>query len=199
MKHRSLLSFQVKVFSSKFWAPPPRGGGGLLLRILGGAVPLGSPNHDPILTAYIMGASRNLSYILQIPPCSASLERVWCFAVSLLKLPCFAILSTFRCISKLPQLSRSLPISLPWCGKRYAVRINYHFRPKKMLCSAPVFRLEIVTKRKINCLHKTEIMSSLLRLKPQQKYFFKSVSYWHITVSFLFIWNWNDEHNDTQP
>ena len=136
-------------FKSKFF---------LLLGILGGGVLLGCPNHDPILTAYIMGASRNLSYILQIPPSSASLERVWCFAVSSLKLPCFAILPAFRwrkllsphppplvpvdaatlnsrCISKLPQLSRSLPISLPWCGNRYAVRINYHFRPKK--CYVP--------------------------------------------------------------
>ena len=39
----------------------------------------------PVLTAYIIGALRNLSYILQIPPCSGSPGRVWCFAVSLLK------------------------------------------------------------------------------------------------------------------
>ena len=45
-----------------------------------------------ILTAYIIRASRNLSYILQIPPCSASLGQVWCFAFSLLKFSCFALI-----------------------------------------------------------------------------------------------------------
>ena len=38
--------------------------------------------------------------------------------------------------------------------------------------------------------HKTEIMSSLLRLKPQQKEFLKFISNSHITLSFLWIWNW---------
>ena len=45
--------------------------------------------------------------------------------------------------------------------------------------------------------HKREIMSSLLRLKPQQKEFLKSISNSHITLSFLWIWNWNDEHIGT--
>ena len=36
--------------------------------------------------------------------------------------------------------------------------------------------LVVVTKRNITCLHKPEIMSSLLRLKPQQKDFLKSIS-----------------------
>ena len=53
-----------------------------------------------ILTAYIISASRNLSYFLRIPPCSASSGQVWCFAVSLLKFSCFAsivvILPAFR-------------------------------------------------------------------------------------------------------
>ena len=53
-----------------------------------------------ILTAYIISASRSLSYILRIPPCSASSGQVWCFAVSLLKFSCFAsivvILPAFR-------------------------------------------------------------------------------------------------------
>ena len=40
-----------------------------------------------------------------------------------------------------------------------------------------------------NCLHKTEIMLSLPRLKLQQKYFLKSISNSHITLSFLLIWN----------
>ena len=56
-----------------------------------------------------------------------------------------------------------------------------------------------VTKRNITCLHKTEIMSSLLRLKPPQKDFFNTISNSHITLSFLIIWNWNDEQTDTQP
>ena len=144
MKHRFLPSFQVKVFSiagNSWWG---------CATWLSKSWPYSHCVHN--------GASRNLSYILQIPPSSASLERVCCFAVSLLKLPCFAILPAFRwrkllsphppplvpvdaatlhsrCISKLPQLSRSLPITLPWCGNRYAVRINYHFRPKK--CYVP--------------------------------------------------------------
>ena len=42
---------------------------------------------------------------------------------------------------------------------------------------------EVVAKRNITSLHKTEIMSSL-----QQKYFLKSISNSHITLSFLFIW-----------
>ena len=45
-----------------------------------------------------------------------------------------------------------------------------------------------VTKRNITCLHKTEIMSSLLRLKPPQKDLFNTISNSHITLSFLFIW-----------
>ena len=56
-----------------------------------------------------------------------------------------------------------------------------------------------VTKRNITCLHKTEIMSSLLRLKAPYKDVFKSISNSHITLCFLFIWNWNDEHTDSQP
>ena len=36
--------------------------------------------------------------------------------------------------------------------------------------------LVVVTKRNITCLHKPEIMSSLLKLKPQQKDFLKSIS-----------------------
>ena len=59
--------------------------------------------------------------------------------------------------------------------------------------------MEVVTKRNITFLDKTEIMSSLLRLKQQQKDFLKSISNSYITLSFLFVWNWNDEHIDTQP
>ena len=45
-----------------------------------------------ILTAYIISASQNLSYILQIPPRFVSSGQVWCFAVSLLKFSCFALI-----------------------------------------------------------------------------------------------------------
>ena len=93
------------------------------------------------------------------------------------------------------------------------------FQPKKLSFSTPVFRpgfsnpysfsdLQVVTKSNITCLHKTEIMSSLLRLKPQQKDFLKTISKSpratdglsnsHSTLSSLFIWNWFDEHIDTQ-
>ena len=46
---------------------------------------------------------------------------------------------------------------------------------------------------------KTEIMLSLLRLKPKEKDVLTSIWNSHITLSFLFIWNWNDEHIDAQP
>ena len=39
----------------------------------------------------------------------------------------------------------------------------------------------------------------MLWVKLQQKDFLKSISNAHITLSFLFIWNWNDEHINTQP
>ena len=45
----------------------------------------------------------------------------------------------------------------------------------------------------ITCLHKTDNMSSL-----HQKDFLKSISNSHITLSFLFIWSWNDQHIDTR-
>ena len=53
--------------------------------------------------------------------------------------------------------------------------------------------LEVVTKHKITCLHKTEII--IAEIKPQQKDFLNS----HIKLSLLYIWNWNDGHIDTQP
>ena len=39
-------------------------------------------------------------------------------------------------------------------------------------------------------------MSSLPRLERQRKDFLKSISNSDITLSFLLIWNWNDEYND---
>ena len=42
------------------------------------------------------------------------------------------------------------------------------FQTKKCYFPHPFSDLEMVTKRNITCLHKTEIMSSLLRLKLQQ-------------------------------
>ena len=63
----------TRLASKGFLMSGGRGGEG---GILGMGVLLGSPNNVPILTAYIIGASRNLSYILQILPCSASPERV---------------------------------------------------------------------------------------------------------------------------
>ena len=42
---------------------------------------------------------------------------------------------------------------------------------QKMSFSHPFSDLEVVTKRNITCLRKTEIMSSLLRLKLQKKVF----------------------------
>ena len=59
---------------------------------------------------------------------------------------------------------------------RPVLQILTLFQTKKMLFSTPVFRSGDATKRNITYLHKTEIMSSLLRLKPQQKDFLKSIS-----------------------
>ena len=73
-----------------------------------------------------------------------------------------------------------------------------HFRPKTCHFPRQFSDREVVTKRNITCLHKTEIMSLLPRLKPQQKDFLKSNSNSHITLSSLFIWNWNNEHIETQ-
>ena len=56
--------------------------------------------------------------------------------------------------------------------------------------------MEVVTKRNITCLHNTEIMSSLLRLKLQQKDFLKSISNLH-TLSFGI--EMMNTYIDTQP
>ena len=39
-----------------------------------------------------------------------------------------------------------------------------------------------------------QIMSSLLSLQRQQKTFLNSISNLYITLSFLFIWNWNNKY-----
>ena len=66
---------------------------------------------------------------------------------------------------------------------RPVLQILTLFQPK--ICPHfphPFSDLEVVTKRNIT--YKTEIMSSLERLKRQQKYFLKSISNSHITLSF---------------
>ena len=80
-----------------------------------------------------------------------------------------------------------------------AIQILTLFQTKKCHFSHPFSDLEVVTKLNITCLHKTKIMSSLLRVKPQQRDLLKSISNLHITLSFWFIWNWNDKHIDKQP
>ena len=67
---------------------------------------------------------------------------------------------------------------------RPVLQILTLFQTKKYHFPHPFSDLEVVTKRNITCLHKTEIMSSLERLKRQQKYFLKSISNSHITLSF---------------
>ena len=75
---------------------------------------------------------------------------------------------------------------------RPVLQILSLFQTKQCYFPHPFSDLEMVTKHNITCLHKTEIMSSLLRLKPQQT----SNSYY---TFFLILCNWNDEHVDTQP
>ena len=71
-----------------------------------------------------------------------------------------------------------------WCAARFSKSWPY-FRPKNVL-----FRTRFQSWRwsqnaaLITCLHKTEIMSSLLRLKPQQIDFLKSIS--HIALSYSY-------------
>ena len=48
----------------------------------------------------------------------------------------------------------------------------------------PFSDLEVVTKLNITCLHKTKIMSSLLRLKLQQRDLLTNISNLRITLSF---------------
>ena len=52
---------------------------------------------------------------------------------------------------------------------RPVLQILTLFQTKKYHFPHPFSDLEVVTKRNITCLHKTEIMSSLVRLKLQQK------------------------------
>ena len=57
-----------------------------------------------------------------------------------------------------------------WCGVcRPVLQILTLFQTKKYHFPHPFSDPEVVTKRNITCLHKTEIMSSLVRLKLQQK------------------------------
>ena len=65
-----------------------------------------------------------------------------------------------------------------------AIQILTLFQTKKCHFSHPFSDLEVVTKLNITCLHKTKIMSSLLRLKPQQRDLLKSISNLRITLSF---------------
>ena len=65
-----------------------------------------------------------------------------------------------------------------------AIQILTLFQTKKCHFPHPFSDLEVVTKLNITCLHKTKIMSSLLRLKPQQRDLLKSILNLRITLSF---------------
>ena len=72
----------------------------------------------------------------------------------------------------------------------YAARFSKSwssFRPKNV-----IFHTRFQT-----CLW--EIMSSLLRLNANKQDFLKSISNSHISLSLLFIWNWNDRYFHTFP
>ena len=69
---------------------------------------------------------------------------------------------------------------------RPVLQILILFQTKKYYFPHPFSDPEVVTKRNITCLHKTEIMSSLVRLKLQQQ---KKPFRIHVTLSFLFLWN----------
>ena len=72
---------------------------------------------------------------------------------------------------------------------RSVLQILTLFQTKKCQFPHPFSDLEEVTKRNIRCLHKTEIMSPLLRLERQQKDFLKSISNSCIRLSLLLIRN----------
>ena len=59
------------------------------------------------------------------------------------------------------------------------------FQTKRCQFPHPFSDVEEVTRRNITCLHKTEIMSPLLRLERQQRDFLKSISNSHIRLSFV--------------
>ena len=71
------------------------------------------------------------------------------------------------------------------------------FQTKRCQFPHPFSNLEEVTKRNITCLHKTEIMSPLLRLERQQKDFLKSISNSHIRVSFFLSYSLGIETTTT--
>ena len=72
---------------------------------------------------------------------------------------------------------------------RPVLQILTLFQTKKCQFPHPFSDLEEVTKRNITCLHKTEIMSPVLRLERQQKDFLKSISNSPIRLSLLLIRN----------
>ena len=72
---------------------------------------------------------------------------------------------------------------------RPVLQILTVFQTKKCQFPHPFSDLEEATKRNITCLHKTEIMSPVLRLERQQKDFLKSISNSPIRLSLLLIRN----------
>ena len=81
------------------------------------------------------------------------------------------------------RFSKSWPY---FSQKNVIFRTRFRTWPLK---SIPVFRPEGDHKTQHKHWNETEIMSSLLRLKLQQKHFLKSIPNLYITLSFLFIWN----------
>ena len=95
----------------------------------------------------------------------------------------------------MPEGEGGVPLGFLGGGVQPGSRNHDPISDRKVSFSTPVFRpglqnpypfsdLEVVSKRSITCLHKTENMSSL-----HQKDFLKSISNSHITFSFLFIWS----------
>ena len=77
------------------------------------------------------------------------------------------------------QFSKSWPYFRP---KNFIFHIHFQTWPQKSL---PVFRPGL-----------SEIMSSFLRWQRQQKRFLICII---ISLSFLYIWNWNDKYVHTLP
>ena len=82
---------------------------------------------------------------------------------------------------------------------RPVLQILTLFQIKKCHFPHPFSDMEVVTKRNITRLHKTEINVIIAEIKTATKRFLEIHFEFEYYTSFSFIWNWNDEHIDIQP
>ena len=86
-----------------------------------------------------------------------------------------------------------------WGVCRPVLQILTLFQIKKCHFPHPFSDMEVVTKRNITRLHKTEINVIIAEIKTATKRFLEMHFEFEYYTSFSFIWNWNDAHIDIQP